>query len=281
MWRCVPSKWFVTRCISDSGSVGVCSGKRSTVHFLVSRYGFRKIFFREIPSLAFVPDDTEATVLHKPLVFCKIVDLVDFVTRNWRERLVLGNVDDEILLDSLLRRPFFLLVSIEAPTTLRWTRFKAKRARASGSSPDGPNGTVYADHAMTRAQHECSTFEDFVSQSDLRLYHPVSGLARLIAYAEVRLINSSTNLSQLHEALEKLDLVDEHRLRPSWDQYFMQLASLAAQRSNCMKRRVGCVLIRERRVISTGYNGTPRNLQNCNDGGCKLDYLVRTDEAHR
>lgn len=49
----------------------------------------------------------------------------------------------------------------------------------------------------------------------------------------------------------------------------MELASLAAQRSNCMKRRVGCVLVRERRVISTGYNGTPRHLQNCNEGGCK------------
>lgn len=48
----------------------------------------------------------------------------------------------------------------------------------------------------------------------------------------------------------------------------MQLASLAAQRSNCMKRRVGCVLVSNHRVISTGYNGTPRGLRNCNQGGC-------------
>lgn len=38
-----------------------------------------------------------------------------------------------------------------------------------------------------------------------------------------------------------------------------------------MKRRVGCVLVREKRVISTGYNGTPRHLKNCNEGGCKID----------
>jgi dCMP deaminase len=49
----------------------------------------------------------------------------------------------------------------------------------------------------------------------------------------------------------------------------MQLANLAAQRSNCMKRSVGCVLVRDKRVISTGYNGTPRGLKNCNEGGCK------------
>lgn len=49
----------------------------------------------------------------------------------------------------------------------------------------------------------------------------------------------------------------------------MQLADLAARRSNCMKRAVGCVLVRDKRVISTGYNGTPRGIKNCNEGGCK------------
>jgi dCMP deaminase len=57
-------------------------------------------------------------------------------------------------------------------------------------------------------------------------------------------------------------------MRPTWDQYFMQLADLAARRSNCMRRQVGCVLVRGKRVISTGYNGTPRNVTNCNEGGC-------------
>lgn len=48
----------------------------------------------------------------------------------------------------------------------------------------------------------------------------------------------------------------------------MTLAHLASRRSNCMKRRVGCVLVHNSRIISTGYNGTPRNLRNCNEGGC-------------
>lgn len=88
--------------------------------------------------------------------------------------------------------------------------------------------------------------------------------------ADVRLMNPSSSLSDLHASLGVLspDLLDEQRLRPRWDAYFMQLASLAALRSNCMKRRVGCVLVRNKRVISTGYNGTPRNVTNCNEGGC-------------
>ena len=48
----------------------------------------------------------------------------------------------------------------------------------------------------------------------------------------------------------------------------MTLASLAARRSNCMRRQVGCVLVREKRVMATGYNGTPRYVTNCNEGGC-------------
>lgn len=112
------------------------------------------------------------------------------------------------------------------------------------------------------------TLEEFVIRNDDHLYNLKSGLARLIDRAQVRLVNSTSSLGQLRDALLELDLTNEQRLRPSWDQYFMQLASLAAQRSNCMKRRVGCVLVREKRVISTGYNGTPRNLKNCNEGGC-------------
>ncbi|KAG5457259.1 MAG: regulator of chromosome condensation 1/beta-lactamase-inhibitor protein II [Olpidium bornovanus] len=49
----------------------------------------------------------------------------------------------------------------------------------------------------------------------------------------------------------------------------MQLSDFAARRSNCMKRAVGCILVKDRRIISTGYNGTPRGLRNCGEGGCR------------
>ena len=114
------------------------------------------------------------------------------------------------------------------------------------------------------------TLEQFVLQSDEHLYRAGHGLAHLIDRAQLRLLNASHSVTDLYKSLDALNLVNDQRLRPSWDQYFMQLASLAAQRSNCMKRRVGCVLVRDKRVISTGYNGTPRNIRNCNDGGCAL-----------
>lgn len=56
--------------------------------------------------------------------------------------------------------------------------------------------------------------------------------------------------------------------RPGWDRYFMDIAHVAATRSNCCRRQVAAVLVRDCRIISTGYNGTPRGVRNCSDGGC-------------
>ncbi|MPM73760.1 tRNA-specific adenosine deaminase [bioreactor metagenome] len=56
--------------------------------------------------------------------------------------------------------------------------------------------------------------------------------------------------------------------RPDWDHYFMAIAEVAASRSNCRRRHVAAVLVRDHRIISTGYNGTPRGIRNCDEGGC-------------
>jgi dCMP deaminase len=112
--------------------------------------------------------------------------------------------------------------------------------------------------------------EEFISRNDHHAYNASRGICHVKHQAHLGILNSSDSLNLLHLQLNSLVLTDESRLRPTWDQYFMELASLASQRSNCMKRRVGCVLIRDKRVISTGYNGTPRGLKNCNEGGCEL-----------
>jgi dCMP deaminase len=56
--------------------------------------------------------------------------------------------------------------------------------------------------------------------------------------------------------------------RPGWDEYFMAIAKVVASRSNCVKRKVASIIVKDKRVISTGYNGTPRGTKNCNEGGC-------------
>ena len=56
--------------------------------------------------------------------------------------------------------------------------------------------------------------------------------------------------------------------RPGWDEYFMEIAKVVAARSNCSRRHVAAVIVKDKRIISTGYNGTPRGIKNCNEGGC-------------
>lgn len=62
--------------------------------------------------------------------------------------------------------------------------------------------------------------------------------------------------------------MDGPRKRPSWDEYFMNIAYNVATRSNCLRRSVGAIIVQDRNIISTGYNGTPVGVRNCFEGGC-------------
>lgn len=63
------------------------------------------------------------------------------------------------------------------------------------------------------------------------------------------------------------------RRRPSWDQYFMEIAGLVSSRSTCLRRQVGAVLVRDKHIIATGYNGAPRGAAHCLDRGCFREKL--------
>jgi dCMP deaminase len=56
--------------------------------------------------------------------------------------------------------------------------------------------------------------------------------------------------------------------RPDWDQYFMEIARIVAKRSTCIRRNVGSLIVKEKRILSTGYNGAPSGLPHCADLGC-------------
>jgi dCMP deaminase len=61
--------------------------------------------------------------------------------------------------------------------------------------------------------------------------------------------------------------------RPSWEEYFMQIAEVVATRSSCLRRSVGAVLVKNKQILSTGYNGVPRGMRHCQEVGCLRDRL--------
>ncbi|MCD6152624.1 MAG: cytidine/deoxycytidylate deaminase family protein [Syntrophobacterales bacterium] len=69
--------------------------------------------------------------------------------------------------------------------------------------------------------------------------------------------------------------------RPSWDQYFMDIVDLVSRRSTCLRRKVGAVIVRDKRILSTGYNGAPTGIRHCAEVGCLREQLnVPSGERH-
>lgn len=69
--------------------------------------------------------------------------------------------------------------------------------------------------------------------------------------------------------------------RPSWDSYFMQMAQVVASRSTCLRRQVGAVIVKDKQILSTGYNGSPSGLKHCAEVGCLREQLgIPSGERH-
>ncbi|MFH1244865.1 MAG: cytidine/deoxycytidylate deaminase family protein [Candidatus Omnitrophota bacterium] len=61
--------------------------------------------------------------------------------------------------------------------------------------------------------------------------------------------------------------------RPSWDEYFLEIAGIVSKRSTCLRRKVGAVIVKGRRILATGYNGTPTGIEHCGRKGCLRERL--------
>lgn len=93
-------------------------------------------------------------------------------------------------------------------------------------------------------------------------------LNRTAQMADAIVYNNGTTeelKEQVRQVVQALAAATE---RPGWDEYFMEIARVVSLRGNCIKRKVAAVIVLDRRIISTGYNGTPRGVTNCSEGGC-------------
>ena len=69
--------------------------------------------------------------------------------------------------------------------------------------------------------------------------------------------------------------------RPDWDEYFMSIAELVSKRSTCIRRKVGAVIVKDKRILATGYNGAPSGIKHCIEIGCLREKLkIPSGERH-
>lgn len=257
------------------GIIGtICAGKHTTAEYLIQHHNFLRLHLPpQLQSQSqsqssrdprFLPTVTDEKGT-RGLTFPDIDSLLDFVTKRWREHWVLTDVWDEGVLDLLMRRPFFMLISVDAPITTRFARFNSRCQRRKLPAASLSEFVAADDTLLYSANTTSTSTSGFTFKPSSNIH---SSLASLRPRAHLQILNNPPTPAQYFTFLSTLDLPSPTRLRPPWDAYFMHLAHLASLRSNCMKRRVGCVLIHNNRILSTGYNGTPRGLTNCNAGGC-------------
>lgn len=166
---------------------------------------------------------------------CDVARLTYFLTQNFDKDICIlwntQNLDNMMLLRD--QRPFICTVLIDAPLLQRFQRHTEKQ-------------TDPLDIFAFVSREESCNLQNYTRfKQDMVIWNEDADACEQLLKADFRAA-----------------------VRPSWDAYFMRMAFLAASRANCMKRKVGAVVSLDHRVIATGYNGTPRGLPNCNEGGC-------------
>lgn len=100
--------------------VGICAGKNSVADYLMENLGFIRLHLAQQTS----PQREDEQHNGEERTFHSVQSLLDFVTKRWQQYWVTTDVWNEDVLENLLRRPSFILVSVDAPVSLRWKRFK-------------------------------------------------------------------------------------------------------------------------------------------------------------
>jgi dCMP deaminase len=76
-------------------------------------------------------------------------------------------------------------------------------------------------------------------------------------------------------------MMEKVKTRPDWHEYFMEICALVARRSTCTRRAVGAIIVRDRRILATGYNGAPSGIRHCLEVGCLREQLkIASGERH-
>ncbi|KAJ3220178.1 hypothetical protein HDU67_005504 [Dinochytrium kinnereticum] len=262
------------------GIIGsLCAGKETVAHFLVKHRGFQRIAVGRPKDATPSPQHNFPTVngASNVVVFPTPEEALDHCTSNWlKDYVIILPVDrPDFVMAEFRRRPFFLLVGVEAPTLMRFQRWIGKKKYEISDERklelleeflrlDERGVDVKVEGALRNMTLQAPpTPPQEFAVLPTRSPHITS-----VADPDVRLLNHCLSVASLAIHLSETPFLHPTRLRPDWDTYFMRLCDLASTRSNCMKRRVGCILAKDMRVVATGYNGTPRGVRNCNEGGC-------------
>ncbi|PVV01095.1 hypothetical protein BB560_004501, partial [Smittium megazygosporum] len=232
-----------------------CSGSSEIIEYLVKFHNFEFICLGQ---------PTESRI--KPTKNFKIFEeLLNYTTINWNSNFVTISITDLDQLEAARKRPFVLVVFVDSPILKRFDRYMIETQNLPSNKDHLMEFVLLSDKFNLEFS---SSLKSRSQQNSVSIPSSLDFLP-FSSSSDLQIFNNFDSPDDLFFHLDAINLLDTNRLRPSWDLYFMKIAELSSHRSNCMKRRVGCILVQNNQILSTGYNGTPKNLKNCNEGGCK------------
>jgi dCMP deaminase len=153
----------------------------------------------------------------------------------------------------------FLLIAVDAPVELRFQRAQARKREENAA--------------------DLAAFIEMENRE--RSSNPLfQNIRACIERADFCVENNQTE-NALLATVEEILARAQQKFRPSWDEYFMKMAFLVAERSTCLRHHVGAIIMKEKQVLTTGYNGAARNTRDCLQLGCLRDELkIPSGERH-
>ncbi len=157
----------------------------------------------------------------------------------------------------LRQRPDFMLIEVQAPAKLRFGRMKRRRRENDPAT--------YGEFTARERQ------EQSASANEQQLH-------KVAALAKIKVANNGA-FGQLYRKLDRLLADWKPRLshRPSWDEYFLGVSREVAKRATCDRGRSGCVIVKDKRILTTGYVGSPVGVEHCDEIGHQMHAVVNAD----
>lgn len=181
--------------------------------------------------------------------------IINKIIENKIENAVVDSIRHPDEVKELKKLKNFILVVVDAPIGLRYERIKFRQRKGDDI-----------------------TFEQFKTEEEKQMKginENSQDLGECMRLADYRLINDGT-IERLKEELESI-----LKLRPNWDDYFMNITKQIAGRSTCMSFKAGAIVVKNKRIISTGYNGAPRKTLDCYDRKTCLRRELKIPSGHR
>jgi len=178
-----------------------------------------------------------------------------------RAKLVSGDCVIESLrtsgeINSLKQKGEFYLIAVDADQQIRYERAVNRQSETDKIS-----------------------FEKFLEDEKREMFSDdpnKQNLSKCIEMADFVLVNNGS-IEELNEKLNEVFEKIKDKKRPSWDEYFMEIAMAVAKRATCDRGKSGCVIARDKQILVTGYVGSPKGLPHCDEVGHQMKSMIHED----